>query len=535
MVYRLLSAVLVALLFVYLTHQAWTFLRDTDASKTALIAETESYAARSQLVRDFETILQALRNVKAYWATYGHQPRDRWVEDVGVELEHFDGIESILWDDSLRDIRYLRTAQNPVLDYRPGDEEWLESEALLKIARPLQSEALLGPYAGKTGRSFNVIIDDSDEGGGLLIAVLNAQRVLEHLLRDQSPGYAISVLWNDEVLYERGRPAPDVPSNWTREGRIRTSMGATWTVVHTPTLALADSLATPTIDAVLPLGFTIALLLASLIFENGRARLRAVAAENAERRIAQLNRTLEQDVAERTEELANRTSDLETIADSVAHDLRNPLNAISVNTQVLEQQFGSALGQEGVDALHRTASGVRRMSEILDRLVGLSIAAHSTFQREPLQMKSIVAQVFEELQIAEPPPPVEFELGDLPDVNADETLVRTLVLNLLSNALKYSRGKDHRRIDVTSSTADGITTYCVRDNGIGFDSQHADRMFQAFQQLPGNQQSEGMGLGLMIVARIVKRHGGLIWAEGVTGQEAAFYFTLQHKSDFNHG
>jgi light-regulated signal transduction histidine kinase (bacteriophytochrome) len=256
-----------------------------------------------------------------------------------------------------------------------------------------------------------------------------------------------------------------------------------------------------------------------------------VAAENAERRIAQLNKTLEQDVAERTEELANRTSDLETIADSVAHDLRNPLNAISVNTQVLEQQFGPALGQEGLNALHRTASGVRRMSEILDRLVGLSIAAHSTFQREPLHMKSIVAQVFEELQIAEPLPPVEFELGDLPDVDADETLVRTLVLNLLSNAMKYTRGKDHRRIEVTSSTADGITTYCVRDNGVGFDLQHADRMFQAFQQLPGTQQSEGMGLGLMIVARIVKRHSGLIWAEGVTGQEAAFYFTLQHKCE----
>jgi signal transduction histidine kinase len=531
LVYRLLSAVFVALLFGYLTHQAWTFLRDTDASKTALIAETESYAARSQFIRDIEALLQALRSVKAYWTTYGRLPRDQWAGDAGVELELFDGIDSVLWYDSTHDIRYLRTAQNPVLDYRPDDEVWRNFEALLKIARPSQTEAILPPYAGETGRTFHVIIDDSDNGGGLLIAVINAQRALEHLLRDQSPGYAISVLWNNEVLYRRGRPAPNVPSNWTREGRIRTSMGAAWTIVHTPTLALADSLATPTIDAVLPLGFTIALLLASLIFENGRARLRAVAAENAERRIAQLNKTLEQDVAERTEELANRTSDLETIADSVAHDLRNPLNAISVNTQVLEQQFGPALGQEGLNALHRTASGVRRMSEILDRLVGLSIAAHSTFQREPLHMKSIVAQVFEELQIAEPLPLVEFELGDLPDVDADETLVRTLVLNLLSNAMKYTRGKDHRRIEVTSSTVDGITTYCVRDNGVGFDLQHADRMFQAFQQLPGTQQSEGMGLGLMIVARIVKRHSGLIWAEGVTGQEAAFYFTLQHKCE----
>ncbi len=506
------------------------FLRDTDASKTALLAESESYAARSQLIRNIETMLQSLRNVRTYWTRYGSLPRDKWADDAGIEFEHFEGIQAIIWSDSARDIRYMLTAQKPVFDYRPSNEEWQSRSDLLAEARLVEGEAILGPYASDSELHIHVVLNGaSDEGS--LIAVFDAGKTFASLLRDQSPGYAITVRWNDATLYQRDRGATDVPQNWTREGRIRTSTGTTWTVVHTPTVALADSLATPTIDAVLPLGFIIAVLLGLIILENGRARSRALAAEKAERRIAQLNKNLEQEVADRTEELANRTFDLVTITDSVAHDLRNPLNSISVNTQVLEQQFASTLGQEGLAALGRTASGIRRMTEILDRLVGLSVASHSTFRRERIDMQALVTQVFEAIRLAEPPPPVAFVLGNLPDVDADRTLVQTLVLNLLSNALKYTRTKPYRRIDVSSSTANGISTYCIRDNGVGFDSQHADRMFQAFERLPGEQKSDGLGLGLMIAARVVKRHRGLIWAEGAIGEGATFCFTLQHKQD----
>ena len=534
MFYRFLTAAIVTLLFGFLTYQVWIFLRDTDASKTALVAESESYAARSQLIRNIETMLQSLRNLRAYWTRYGSLPRDQWADDAGLEFELFEGIQAIIWSDSAQDIRYVLTEQNPVLDYRPDNEEWQSLGDLLSEARRVEGDAIVGPYASDSGAQFHVVLDGASDGGSL-IAIFEAGSTFASLLRDQSPGYAITVLWNGAILYQRGRAATDVPQNWTREGRIRTSTGTTWTVVHAPTPALADSLATPTIDAVLPLGFIIAVLLGLIILENGRARFRALAAEKAERHIAQLNKNLEQDVADRTEELANRTFDLETIADSVAHDLRNPLNSISVNTQVLEQQFAATLGQEGLAALERTASGVRRMTEILDRLVGLSVASHSTFRRERIDMRALVAQVFEEIDLAEPPPPVEFVLEDLPAVDADRTLVQTLVLNLLGNALKYTRDKTHRRIEVLGSTASGISTYCVRDNGVGFDAQYADRMFQAFERLPGGQKSDGLGLGLMIAARVVKRHRGLIWAEGKKGEGATFSFTLQHKQETEPG
>lgn len=506
------------------------FLRDTDASKTALVAEAESYAARSQLIRNIETMLQSLRNVRAYWARYGSVPRDQWTDDAGVEFEHFEGIQAIIWSDSTRDLRYVITAQNPVFDYRPDNAEWQSLSDLLPETRRVEGEAILGPFPSDLGTQFHVVLNSTSDGSSL-IAIVEADKTFASLLRDQSPGYAITVLWNDATLYQRGRAANNIPQNWTREGRIRTSTGTTWTVVHTPTLALADSLATPTIDAVLPLGFVIAALLGLIILENGRARFRALAAEKAEQHIAELNKNLEQEVADRTEELANRTFDLQTITDSVAHDLRNPLNSISVNTQVLEQQFASTLGQEGLAALERTTSGIHRMTEILDRLVGLSVASHSTFRRERINMHALVAQVFEEIYLAEPPPPVAFIIEDLPDVDADRTLVQTLVLNLLGNALKYTRAKTQRRIEVTCSTSNGISTYYVRDNGVGFDAQHADRLFQAFERLPGGQKSDGLGLGLMIAARVVKRHNGLIWAEGKKGDGATFGFTLQHKQE----
>ncbi|HZD51849.1 MAG TPA: ATP-binding protein, partial [Woeseiaceae bacterium] len=211
----------------------------------------------------------------------------------------------------------------------------------------------------------------------------------------------------------------------------------------------------------------------------------------------------------------------------VAHDLRSPLNAISVNAQLLEQQHSRALGDAGMTALRRMSAAVRRMTEILDRLLGLSIVSHATFRREHVDLTELMRDIFEELAASEPPPPVVFTVGELPDANADPTLVRTLATNLLSNALKYTRSREERRIDVGCENRDGAPVYFVRDNGIGFDNRSAERLFHAFERLGRDGGSEeGIGLGLNIAVRVVRRHNGRIWAESRPGQGAAFYFTL---------
>jgi signal transduction histidine kinase len=527
---RIITSLLVAGIISVATVATWKVLRDHHHAQVARIAESESYAARSQLIRNIDTMFRALRDVKEYWRLYGHLPREQWATDPGIELAQFEGVQLILWSDPARGIRYLRTSRHPVLDYRPSDQEWQSLENLSLKAQEVTRESIQGPFvdsAGKVAYEIYMPTPDADQDAAHLIAVVDTQSSFGRMLLDESPGYAISILWGDVLLFQRGEAGPGLPESWTRSGMIRTSLGALWEVVHRPTRELAQSHGTPALTAVLGSGLAIAVLVGLLMFENGRAQSRAMAAEAAEQKLADLNRDLEQQIADRVRELADRSADLETITDSVAHDLRNPLNSISVNTQLLQQQFDAALGEEGLAALQRTTSSIKRMTEILDRLLGLSVVSHSIFNRQTIDLAEIVEEVFMELSSTEQPPAAELLVDELPRANGDHTLVRTLIMNLLGNAIKYTRPKPTRRIHVSCDMREGVVCYCIRDNGIGFDPESAERMFRAFERLDGHHESDGVGLGLDISARVVRRHGGRIWAEGEPGEGAAIYFTLE--------
>jgi signal transduction histidine kinase len=531
---RFLISLLLSGVVALITLVTWKLLIDHHHAQVARIAESESYAARSQLIRNVDKVFRALRDTRDYWARNGHLPRNEWAAEPGIELANLEGIRLILWNDPMRGIRFARTGNHPVLDYRPRAQEWMALEDLDRKARQVTRETILGPYADDDGTvSYEICLPVADAGRepAYLLAVVDSQESFGRLLLDESPGYAISVFWNDVLLFRRGEAAAGLPESWAREGMIRTSLGSLWRVVHQPTRELAESHNTPALTAVLWSGLAIAVLVGLLLFENGRAESRATAAESAERKLADLNHDLEQQIAERVRELADRTADLETITDSVAHDLRNPLNSISVNSQLLQQQFRNELGEEGLAALQRTTSSVKRMTEILDRLLGLSVVSHSIFEREEIDIRTIVTEVFEELNSTEQEPPVELVAEDLPKASADPVLVRTLIMNLISNAIKYTREKPLRRIEVGSLMEDGVDVFCVRDNGIGFEPESAEKMFRAFERLGGNGEKDGVGLGLDIAARVVTRHGGRIWAEGRRGQGAAIYFTLTPPRD----
>ena len=515
---RLVTSLLLAGVIALVTVVTWKVLNDHHRVQVARIAESESYAARSQLIRNVDAMFRALRDVREYWLRYGHLPQDQWSSDAAIELAHFDGMQLILWHDPSRDTRYVRNGEHPVLNYRPSNEEWQALEQLVLKSQQVTQESVQGPFLDDHGNATYEIYMPTRRDGACLVAVVDADESFRRMLLDESPGYAISIFWNDVLLYRRGEAAPDLPANWTRTGMIRTSLGTLWQVAHQPTQELAESHDTPALAAVLGTGLAIAVLVGLLTFENGRAQSRAMAAEAAEQKLADLNQDLERQIAERVRELADRSADLETITDSVAHDLRNPLNSISVNTQLLQQQFRDALGEEGLAALRRTTSSVKRMTEILDRLLGLSVVSHSIFNRQEMDLGEMVRDVFRELSSTEQPPPVELVVEDLPRVAADPTLVRTLIMNLLSNAIKYTRDKAERRINVSYEREESAVCYCIRDNGIGFEPESAERMFRAFERLDGNGESDGVGLGLDIAARVVKRHGGRIWAEGRRGE-----------------
>ena len=525
---RLIASLCVVVVVAICTLLLWVSLSRGNEMQVARIAEAESYAARSQLVRNTEALIAALHNVRTYWAANQQLDAASWAPVDGIDMATLAGVELLLWDDAGSDTRFVRTAPNGRFDYRPAAEEWSRLHDLVERARQIGRNAIVGPYARADGSTwFEVYLVEQREGvSGHLVALVDSGAAFEHMLADVSPGYAIRVFAGDTLLYERGDPAPGAPPAWEREGMIRTSLGTLWNVEHRPTADLARSLGTPAIDLILLLGMLISVLLGTLVYENGRARCRAAAAEAAEAELARLNRTLEEIIADRTRQLRNRTTDLQTLTDSVAHDLRNPLNSLSVNAQLLEERARDELTPESMRVLKRFMPSVNQMANILDRLLGLSEVSHATFDRERIDMRMLAREIADDLSGAEAPPPVEFRIGDLPEARADATLVHMLVTNLLANAIKYTRTRDPRVVTVGFERRDGEVVYFVDDNGIGFGQEHAERIFGAFNRLDKANSSEGVGLGLTIAHRVIERHAGRIWAEGRPGAGATFYFTL---------
>lgn len=523
-----IRAVIVAVVLSVGTVTLWINLVESNEQQVARIAEAESYAARSQLIRNIDTLLAALRGVRIYWYAFGHLPEQQWASDAGIELEHFDGIRMILWDDPERGVRYVRTSDNPTFNYRPGDEEWASYRDLLDRAREADSDVVLGPFRSNGRYELEIVVSGrGHDRTGKLAAIIDVDQMLDTFLADDSPGFAIRIFDGDKEIYARGEPAANSPESWIREGRIRSSFGTLWLVRHLPTDEMLRSFSTPGVDLTLLLGLVVAVLMGTLIFENHRARSRAIAAEIAEAKVNEMNRSLEDVVARRTRMLAERTSDLQTLADSVAHDLRNPLNTLSVNIELLEDSLEDTADDDVQATVARLSPCIDQMTGVLDRLLGMTTVAYSTFERVSLNMNELVEEIAEDLRASDSGPPVDIVVSDLPQANADRTLTEILVINLLGNALKYTRSEPERRIRVDAAVEGGETIYRVADNGIGFDADQAERIFEAFTRLEDAETSEGIGLGLSLARKVIARHEGRIWAESAPGEGATFSFTLE--------
>jgi signal transduction histidine kinase len=251
-----------------------------------------------------------------------------------------------------------------------------------------------------------------------------------------------------------------------------------------------------------------------------------------ERKLAQLqveaqNVLLEEIVRARTAELVTANSEVEAFADSVSHDLRAPLRHIKGFTQMLEEEAGPGMDASAQALLARILRSVDQMRKLIDDLLGFSRLGNCPVSRQPVALGPLVAEVIEELAPETQGRPVEWSFAGLPSVDADPSLLRVVLVNLLSNALKFTRGRDPARIEVFP--ADGshpASVIAVRDNGIGFAAENAGRLFGVFQRLHSQSEFEGTGVGLATVKRIVTRHGGRIWAEAVPGVSATFFFSL---------
>jgi PAS domain S-box-containing protein len=270
---------------------------------------------------------------------------------------------------------------------------------------------------------------------------------------------------------------------------------------------------------------------ASRITWQGRPAILALYANITELRQAEeasrrLNAELEQRVRDRTAELEAANKELEAFSFSVSHDLRAPLRAIDGFSCLLLEKYTAGLTAEAREFLNLVRANTRQMSQLIDDLLAFSRLSRQSVKKQPVEPAQIVRQCLDALRHEQEGRQVEINLGTLPTCRAEPTLLKQVLINLLSNALKYTRKRETARIEVGWSTSRGGPAYFVRDNGVGFDMRYAHKLFGVFQRLHRAEDYEGTGVGLAIVQRIIHRHGGQVWAEAQPDQGAVFYFTL---------
>ena len=239
---------------------------------------------------------------------------------------------------------------------------------------------------------------------------------------------------------------------------------------------------------------------------------------------------LEEMVAHRTRELGAANEELEAFSYSVAHDLRAPLRAIDGFSQALQEDCSAALGEEGKGYLRHVRESAQHMARLIDDLLELSRVTRSELRRQPVDLTALAQTTLDSLRRADPARRVEAVIEDGLVADGDRRLMSVALDNLLGNAWKFTSKHGQARIELRSSEQDGRRVYFVRDNGAGFDMAYADKLFGVFQRLHSAREFEGTGIGLATVQRVVRKHGGDVWAEGETDRGATFYFTLPEES-----
>jgi light-regulated signal transduction histidine kinase (bacteriophytochrome) len=218
--------------------------------------------------------------------------------------------------------------------------------------------------------------------------------------------------------------------------------------------------------------------------------------------------------------------ELESLTYTIAHDLRAPLRTIDGFARALSEDCGAKLDEEGRRYLQHVLDGAQRMSAMLEGLLSLARVMRADFHPGPVDVSNMARDIVQRLQAAEPSRPIEVLIPQGILAEGDPSLLAIALEALLQNAWKFTRGREPARIEL------GVQprippVHFLRDNGAGFDMRHAEKLFGVFQRLHSTREFEGVGIGLATAQRIIRRHGGRIWAEAAAGQGATFYFTLK--------
>jgi PAS domain S-box-containing protein len=258
----------------------------------------------------------------------------------------------------------------------------------------------------------------------------------------------------------------------------------------------------------------------SVLFQDVSAR------KLNELRREQMQLELERQVQLRTADLQATLGELEAFSYSVSHDLRAPLRSLDGFSQALLEDYSDSLESDGKLYLERIRANAQKMAHLIDALLQLSRVTRAEFHPALIDLSALVRQIASDVHASDPGRNCEFSIEDGIVAEADARLIEVALQNLLNNAWKFSSQRPRTRIEFGVAPYNGVLACYIRDNGAGFDMKYREKLFIAFQRLHDVREFEGTGIGLATVNRILKRHGGRIWAEAAPGHGACFYFTL---------
>jgi len=239
-----------------------------------------------------------------------------------------------------------------------------------------------------------------------------------------------------------------------------------------------------------------------------------------ERRLAQ------EALENRSKQLEDANRELEDFSYTISHDLRAPLRAIDGYSRMILRKHADKLDEDALEKFNVIRENTLMMGQLIEDLLAFSRLGRAQLSKAPLDIEQMLRETWEELIVLNPDRRMTLKIGRIPPGRGDRGLIKQVLINILANAVKFTRGREEALIEAGGYSRDGEIVYWVRDNGVGFDMQYHDKLFGVFQRLHSADEFEGTGVGLAIVQRIIHRHGGRIWAEGEIDRGACFYFSL---------